>query len=87
MPEKIYYSSLSNLKNLIIYGPKTSKKSKCAQIIPQFTFLLKLFIFEKYFYRVRVKISNSQILEWLTFRIWKLTNVQILNSRTYESLQ
>ena len=28
-------------------------------------------------YGVRVKISNSQILEWLTFRIWKLTNVQM----------
>ena len=27
--------------------------------------------------RVRVKILNSQIVEWLTFRIWKLTNVQI----------
>ena len=25
--------------------------------------------------RVRVKISNSQILEWLTFRIRKLTNI------------
>ena len=26
---------------------------------------------------VRVKISNSQILDWLTFRIWKSTNVQM----------
>ena len=34
---------------------------------------------------VRVKISNSQILEWLIFRIWELTNVQIQNVRTYES--
>ena len=27
--------------------------------------------------RVKVKISNSQILEWLTFRIWKLMNAQM----------
>ena len=26
---------------------------------------------------VRVKILNSQILEWLKFRIWKLTNVEM----------
>ena len=37
--------------------------------------------------RVKVSISNSQILEWLTFRIWKLMNVQILNGQTYESIQ
>ena len=26
---------------------------------------------------VRVKISNSKILKWLIFRIWKLTNMQM----------
>ena len=26
---------------------------------------------------IRVKILNSKILEWLTFRIWKLTNIQM----------
>ena len=27
--------------------------------------------------RVRIKISNRKILEWIIFRIWKLTNVQM----------
>ena len=34
---------------------------------------------------VRVKISNSKIVEWLIFRIWKLTNVQMYDGRTYEN--
>ena len=34
--------------------------------------------------RVRVKISNSKISEWLIFRIRKLANVQMKNGRTYE---
>ena len=29
------------------------------------------------FWRIRDKISNSKILEPMTFRIWKLTNVQM----------
>ena len=35
---------------------------------------------------MRVGVSNSKIIEWLAFRISELTNVQILNGRTYESL-
>ena len=36
---------------------------------------------------MRVKISNSEILQWLTIRISKLTNIQMQNGRTQESLQ
>ena len=35
--------------------------------------------------RVKVKIANIKILEWLIFRIWKWTNMQMYNGRTYES--
>ena len=38
--------------------------------------LIPLRGFRKYL-GMRVKISNSKILEWLIFRIWKLTSVQM----------
>ena len=48
-------------------------------IIYIFVLFLDMYICIKYvtWSRVRVKISNSKILEWLIFRIWKLTNVQM----------
>ena len=35
--------------------------------------------------RVRVKISKSNILEWLASRIWKLTNAQMQKGQDYKS--
>ena len=38
-----------------------------------FDFLFSIF-FSMY---LRIKISNSKIREWLSFRIWPLTNIQM----------
>ena len=60
--------------------------------VPSYDHGWKIFVqqhsrqFKTEYFWVRVKISNSQLLEWLTSPIWKLTNVEMLNGRTYESL-
>ena len=74
---------------LTFYGNYTLFIFLIEQVYELVLFFVFLIIY--YFYRekflvedeMRVEVSNSNILEWLTCWIWKLTNVQMYKSHTY----
>ena len=62
-------------KKLIFHCLKKNSSKKRSFFLLSFTWTFRTS--GTLFFGVRVKISKSKILEWLIFRIWKLTNVQM----------